>query len=49
MNISTNDYAAAEVVLLGNAQDVICGATKGLPFDDCPNQGLRAIVVDDTE
>jgi hypothetical protein len=45
----TNDYAAAEVFVLGNAQEVICGTTKGILFDDCPNQDRRTLVLDDTE
>ena len=47
--MSANDYAAAEVVLLGNAQDIICGAIKGVLVDDCPNQDRRTIVLDDVE
>ena len=49
MSTSANDYAAAEIVVLGNAQDLIRGVTKGILFDDCPNQDRRTIVLDDTE
>lgn len=44
-----NDYAPAEVVLLGSAQKTIRGATKGVLFPDSPNQGRRVIVIDDFE
>lgn len=47
--MSVNDYAAAEVVLLGKAGDVICGTIKGILVDDCPNQDLRTLVHDDIE
>jgi hypothetical protein len=44
-----NDYEAAMVVLLGTAQDVIRGATKGILIDDAPNQDRRMLVLDDIE
>ena len=47
--MNANDYAAAEVALLGNAHDIICGTTKGVLVDDCPNQDLRTIVLDDID
>ncbi len=45
----SNDYIAADVVVLGSAQAIICGSCKGIVLDDCPNQELRTIVVADTQ
>ena len=45
----SNDYTAADVVILGSAQAIVCGSCKGIVFDDCPNQELRTIVIGDLE
>ena len=44
--MSDNDYNAAEVVVIGTAQEVIRGSIKGIFFDDCPGQERRTIVID---
>jgi hypothetical protein len=44
-----NNYAAAEVVVLGRAGDVIRGSTKGLIYDDGPNQPRRESEIQDDE
>ena len=44
--VSDNDYNAAEVVVIGTAQEVIRGSIKGIFFDDCPGQERRTIVID---
>jgi len=45
----SNDYEGAVAVLLGSAQDVIRGDTKGVLVDDSPNQDRRTLVLDDIE
>lgn len=42
-----NSYVAAEVVEIGNGKDIIHGETKGVLFDDCPNQEKRNLVIED--
>jgi hypothetical protein len=44
-----NNYEAAEIVEIGKAEDIIRGSIKGIFFDDCPNQDLRTIVIEDLE
>jgi hypothetical protein len=41
-----NHYIAAEVIVIGNAQEIIRGSGKGIFFDDSPGQELRTL---DTE
>jgi hypothetical protein len=45
----SNEYMAAEVVVLGNAQEVIRGCVKGIFFDDGPGQGQRTLINDDAD
>jgi hypothetical protein len=47
--VSDNDYSAAEVVVIGTAQEIIRGSIKGIPFDDGPGQERRTVVLDDVE
>lgn len=47
--MKTNNYAAAEVIVLGTAHEVVRGSFKGLFFDDCPGQPRRDIELDDVE
>lgn len=47
--MTTNNYAAAEVVVLGNAHELVRGSVKGIFFDDGPGQGLRDIEIDEVE
>ena len=49
MTMLSNDYEGAVAVLLGSAQDVIRGDTKGVLVDDSPNQDRRTLVLDDIE
>ena len=44
-----DDYAAAEVLLLGSAHQLIRGAIKGLIFDDAPSQGRRESIIEELE
>lgn len=43
------DYAAAEVLLLGSAHELIRGAIKGVIFADGPSQGRREIIIEELE
>ena len=45
----SNFYIPADVVVIGCAQDIICGCSKGILFDDGPGQNLRTIILDDLE
>jgi len=47
--MDSNEYIPANVVVLGRAQNVICGCSKGILFDDSPVQAWRTIIVDDAE
>jgi hypothetical protein len=47
--MDANEYAAAEVMVLGRAQDVVRGVIKGVLFDDGPAQWLRTVINEDTE
>jgi hypothetical protein len=49
MTMIANDYQAAVVILVGTAQDIIRGDTKGILVDDSPNQDRRTLVLDDTD
>lgn len=44
-----NDYIPADFVVIGRAQNIICGCSKGIFFDDGPGQNLRTIILDDLE
>jgi len=44
-----NDYIPADVVVIGRAQNVVCGCSKGILFDDSPGQERRTNIVDDVE
>ena len=44
-----NDYIPAEVVVIGRAQNVMCGCSKGILIDDSPVQAWRTIIVDDID
>jgi hypothetical protein len=45
----TNNYAGAEVVVLGSAGEIVRGSTKGIFFDDGPGQPRRDCEIEDTE
>ena len=45
----SSDYIAADVVEIGRAQNIICGCSKGILFDDGPGQERRTIINDDLE
>ena len=47
--MTSNNYAAGELVELGIAQEFIRGCTKGIFVDDGPDQELRTIINDDIE
>ena len=47
--MSTTNYAAAEVVVLGRASEVVCGSTKGLIYDDGPGQPQRESEIQEDE
>jgi hypothetical protein len=47
--MTSNNYKAAEIVVLGNAEDFIHGCIKGILFDDAPGQERRTLVTDDVE
>ena len=47
--MASSDYIPADVVLIGRAQNVIAGCSKGILFDDGPGQERRTIINDDTE
>jgi hypothetical protein len=47
--MSTNNYAAAEVIVLGRAGEVVCGSTKGLIYDDGPGQPRREFEIQEEE
>lgn len=44
-----NEYEAAEVIVIGNAENVIRGAIKGIFFDDCPSQDKRNLLIENIE
>lgn len=44
-----NYYEAAEVTVIGSAEDVILGSIKGIFFDDCPTQDRRSVVIENQE
>jgi hypothetical protein len=44
-----NEYEAAEVIVIGNAENVIRGAIKGIFFDDCPSQDKRNLLIENME
>ena len=45
----SNDYVPADVVVIGRAQNIIGGCSKGIFFDDAPTQSRRTLVTDDAE
>ena len=45
----SNDYIPADVAVIGRAQNVICGCSKGILLDDGPGQERRTLIVDDVE
>ena len=45
----SNDYTPADIVEIGPAQNIICGCSKGILFDDGPGQGRRTLILDDVE
>jgi hypothetical protein len=45
----SNDYVAADVLVIGRAQNIICGCSKGIFFDDGPTQSLRTLITDDVD
>ena len=47
--MSSNDYTAADVVVIGPAENIICGCSKGVLFDDGPGQYRRTLILDDVE
>jgi hypothetical protein len=47
--MASSDYIPADVVVIGRAQTIIAGCSKGILFDDGPGQGLRTIINDDFE
>jgi hypothetical protein len=47
--MTNDDYAAAEVVVLGSAHELVRGSIKGIFFDDGPGQERRNIEIDDVE
>jgi hypothetical protein len=44
-----SDYIPADVVIIGRAQNIIAGCTKGIVFDDSVGQGRRTAINDDSE
>lgn len=44
--VITNDYTAAQVVVLGSAGEVVRGSVKGIFFDDGPGEPRRVIEID---
>jgi len=44
--MNTDNYAAAEVIVLGSAYEVVRGTTKGIIFDVGPGQPRRNIEID---
>jgi hypothetical protein len=47
--MTSSDYIPADVVVIGPAQNIIAGCSKGIFFDDGPGQERRTIIVDDLE
>lgn len=47
--MTSNDYIPADVVVIGCAENIICGCSKGVLFDDGPGQERRTIVIDDCD
>ena len=47
--MTSNEHIAVDVVVIGPAQNIIAGCSKGILFDDGPGQGLRTIINDDFE
>ena len=45
----SSDYIPADVFVIGRAQKVITGCSKGILFDDGPGQERRTIINDDLE
>jgi hypothetical protein len=46
----TRHYEAAQIIELGNAQDVVRGSSKGpVIFDDSPSETYRETVAEDDE
>jgi hypothetical protein len=45
----SNDYLPADVVVIGVAQNLIGGCSKGIFFDDGPTQSRRTLITDDVE
>jgi len=45
----SNDYIAADVLVIGPAQTIIRGCSKGIFFDDGPTQSLRTLIADDAD
>jgi len=47
--MTSSDYTPADVVVIGRAQNIIAGCSKGILFDDGPGQERRTIINDDVE
>jgi hypothetical protein len=42
-----NNYVAADVIEIGEGHNTICGETKGILYDDCPNQDKRTVIIEE--
>jgi hypothetical protein len=49
MQMTSNDYVPADVVVIGRAQNIIAGCSKGILFDDGPGQERRTVINDDLD
>lgn len=47
--MTSSNYIPADVVVIGRAQNIIAGCSKGILFDDGPGQERRTIINDDIE
>ena len=47
--MASSDYIPADVVVIGRAQTIIAGCSKGILFDDGPGQERRTVINDDLD
>ena len=47
--MTSNDYIPADVIVIGRAQNMIAGCSKGILFDDSPGQERRTLINDGLE
>ena len=47
--MTSSDYIPADVIVIGRAQKIIAGCSKGILFDDSPGQERRTIINDELE